>query len=126
MIKSEEEIKLIEKASEIGDKAIEAMAMYAKPGVMENELWARIMYTMISLGGDASWTGSQQLLTVCNWQWQCYAVPQHHMIEHGDVLLTEFYPRYAGYLSHPHQPIFFGKDQHISVRLYLYKLSACI
>ncbi len=109
MIKSEEEIQLIEKASDIADKAIEAMAKHAKPGVMEHELWAIIMYTVISLGGDASWTGSQHLMTVGDWLWQAYAVPQHHMIKNGDVLLTEFYPRYAGYLSHPHQPILFGE-----------------
>ncbi len=108
-IKSEEEIRLIEKASEIGDKAIEAMAKYAKPGVTENELWAQVMYTIISLGGDASWTGSSHLMTAGDWIWTAYAVAQHHMIKQGDVLVTEFYPRYAGYLSHPQQPIYFGK-----------------
>lgn len=68
------------------------------------------MYTVISLGGDASWTGSQHLMTVGDWLWQAYAVPQHHMVKNGDVLLTEFYPRYAGYLSHPHQPILFWQS----------------
>lgn len=108
-IKSEEEIKLIEKASEIADKAIETLAMYAKPGVMEQELWARIMYTIISNGGDASFAGSQHIMTTGNWVHQAWSIQQHHMIQNGDVIVTEFYPRYGGYVSHPHQPLFVGK-----------------
>ncbi len=108
-IKSEEEIKLIEKASEIGDRAIETMVMYAKPGIMEHELWARVMYTIISLGGDTGWMGSAHLMTAADWHYQGYSVQQHHMIRNGDVILTEFFPRYAGYVSHPQQPVFVGK-----------------
>jgi Xaa-Pro aminopeptidase len=108
-IKSEEEIRLIEKASEIADKAIETMVMHAKPGVLEQELWARIMYTILSEGGDSGFDGSMHIMTIGTWQFQAYPFLKHHMIKAGDVILTEFYPKYGGYTSHPHQPVFVGK-----------------
>lgn len=107
--KSEEEIKLIEKASEIADKAIETMVMYAKPGIATQEVWARIMYTILSEGGDCGIEGSTHLMTIGDWHHQAHSLLTHNIIKEGDVILTEFYPKYGGYYSHPHQPVFIGK-----------------
>ena len=41
--------------------------------------------------------------------YQASIILKHHMIKEGDVILTEFYPKYGGYISHPHQVVFIGK-----------------
>lgn len=108
-IKSEEEIRLFEKAAAVSDRAVEKMVEYLRPGVMEQEVWAQIMYTIISAGCDFSFHGSTHLMHIGRDWYQGGPLAMQHMIQEGDVCLTEFYPKVAGYSAHPHQPVFIGK-----------------
>lgn len=102
MIKSDEELKFIEKAAEIGDIGIEAMARTAQRGVRENEVQAAIINaflmndcehpTMVLIASGQDINSAQ-------------TTASHRLLRTGDMILTEMYPRYAGYYAHPNQAI---------------------
>lgn len=106
MIKSPAELKFIEKAAELGDRAIEVMARDAKKGVRESEVYANMIHEILIHGGEYPPIILMSSGPVVR---QAGYFPQQRILKEGDVILTELYPRYGGYFAHPQQPIFIGK-----------------
>lgn len=107
LCKSAEEIACIEKASEIADLGIECLMEYARPGVDEAALYAKLAETLIKHGSERSWmcfwTSGQRPKHV-----QLFT-PTPRIMQKGDYIVTEITPRYAGYVAHPHQPVVLGE-----------------
>jgi Xaa-Pro aminopeptidase len=105
-VKSREEIDALTKAVELVEKAIDAMAQTARPGVRECEVYAAMVHAMVKEGGE--------LPTMLQWS----AGPEPHgnnimptlrPLEHGDILMNEIEARWAGYVGQGVQPMFIGR-----------------
>ena len=105
-IKSQEEIEALTKAVELVEKAIDAMAQTARPGVPECEVYAAMVHAMVKDGGE--------LPTMLQWS----AGPEPHgnnimptlrPLERGDIVMNEIEARWAGYVGQGVQPMFIGR-----------------
>jgi Xaa-Pro aminopeptidase len=97
MIKSLEEIAMLEKASALSDAMYYAMVESFRPGVRECEVYADMLRALVAGGGeeDMIWLTTG-------------AYPPPHaskppsstrVVEKGDVLVTEYHSNYRGYIS---------------------------
>jgi Xaa-Pro aminopeptidase len=105
-VKSREEIDALTKAVELVEKAIDAMAQTARPGVRECEVYAAMIYAMAKEGGE--------LPTMLQWS----AGPEPHgnnimptlrPLQNGDIVMNEIEARWLGYVGQGVQPMFIGK-----------------
>lgn len=105
-IKSPEEIVLMERATQIGEAAIDTMAEVARPGVPENEVVAAMYHTMLSQGADLPimflWNSGRAMYVARE------VFTRRHPLQKGDVILTEFSPRFHGYCAHFNQSAVIG------------------
>ncbi|MEE9257385.1 MAG: Xaa-Pro peptidase family protein [bacterium] len=120
-IKSEEEVACQERASAIGDKAIEAMARAARPGVRHTEVYGEMVRVMLAEGSEPP----TMLL------WEAGQDPRHAVyappdlpLQRGDVIVNEISPKYCGYYAHPHQPVCVGKPDEELRRMFGLALAA--
>lgn len=95
LVKSAEEIKFLEKASNLAYLMYEAMVKAARPGVRECELIADMIRAHVANGGEEDHilldSGSPPLL---HGRYE----PTTHKLKKGDVIIVEYHGRYAGYL----------------------------
>ena len=104
MIKSPAEVKMLEKSGLIANKMVNALVETAKPGARENEVFAKMAYTMLAEGGEG-YLFNQLASGSIDDEW-------HHLL-HGkglplgpttrplgnrDIVITEFHSNYGGYL----------------------------
>lgn len=118
-IKSEEEIRMLEKAGELALKTVQTMVASARPGVRECELYANMVHTQISNGcepivfnllhsGPATAPlsdGLQHLVHGCEYP----GAPTTRPLRAGDLIVTEFHTSYGGYLAATEFSVFVGK-----------------
>jgi Xaa-Pro aminopeptidase len=116
LIKSEEELGCIEKASTIGDLAAEEMYRKAKIGASEEELFADMIRTMLVNGSEYPimflWSAGKYNRA------KRLTYNKKRKLRRGDVILTEYSPRYRGYYSHLQRPICIGKPDRLTRDLY--------
>lgn len=118
LIKSSEEISMLEKAGKIAGKTINKMIEMARPGVKECELYAELVKSHISNGaeaqvffllasgpidGDAG--GVKHLLHGIDQP----ITPTTRPLKDGDVVLTEFHTCYCGYMTATEFTVCVGK-----------------
>ncbi len=105
-VKSREEIDALAKAVELAEKAVDAMAQTARPGVRECEVYAAMIHAMVKEGGE--------LPTMLQWS----AGPEPHgnnimptlrPLQRGDIVMNEIEARWAGYVGQGVQPMFLGQ-----------------
>jgi Xaa-Pro aminopeptidase len=117
LIKSMEEIGMLKKSGEIARAKVETMIKMAKPGVKECELFAEMVKTEISLGGEAfvfnllasgSVTDTGYIQHLLHGRAQTLA-PTTRPLRKGDLIITEFHTSYAGYLTGCEKSVFIGK-----------------
>ena len=108
MFKSDEELLMIEKASELANIEFDALVKHARPGIRESELAAEVMYASLKAGNE---------LARDHWFIMCsgktgYPVnrrPTDKILRSGELVMTGHYTRFAGYWAHPHYAISLGK-----------------
>ena len=100
MIKDEEEIALIKKASEIAEDSLKAALDIAKDGVTETEVAGEAIYAARKLGADSIH------IYVNSGKPRIHAHPRNKKIESGDAVMVDVMPRYEGYYSDKAQTIF--------------------
>ncbi len=116
MIKSPEEITMLEKASELARKTIDTLIDSAEPGKKECEVYADMVHTQITNGGEAQiflfmssgpveGMGEKYLLHGAEQP----AVPTMRTLEVGDLIITEFHANWGGYLSAAEFSLYLGK-----------------
>jgi len=120
MVKSDEEIALMKKASEIGDAAVEAAVDIVKVGMKEYELLAEIEYVVRSKGAEDDFsllgTAPNGVGEIANEH-----PPTRREIKKGDFIALEVSPFYKGYLIQKVRNIVIGpitKDIEASYDLY--------
>ncbi len=117
MIKSPEEIGMLEKAGELARKMIDTLVRSAEPGKKECEVFADMVHTQISNGGEAQIFiflssgpvegpgDNKQLLHGA----QPFAAPTARTLEKGDLIITEFHADWGGYLAAVEFALYLGK-----------------
>jgi Xaa-Pro aminopeptidase len=125
-IKSLEEIEMLKKSGEISRLKIEAMVRMAQPGIRECELFAEMVKTDISHGGEAyvfnlltsgSVTDRGQTQHLLHGRGQPLS-PTTRPLKKGDLIMTEFHTNYGGYLTGAEKSVFIGKPPRELQRLH--------
>jgi Xaa-Pro aminopeptidase len=106
LIKSEEEIAALRKATEIAESSIKAAADTARPGRRENQVYAEMVATMVREGGE--------LPTMILWRAGAAPTrpdryPPQRQLAAGDVIINEVEAKCVGYMAQIRRPIFLGK-----------------
>lgn len=116
LIKSDEEIRFIEKATAIGDIAAEEIYREAKVGASEEVLFANMIRTMLVNGSEYPimflWSAGQYNRS------KRLTYNKRRKLVKGDVILTEYSPRYRGYYSHLQRSICIGKPDNLTQSLF--------
>jgi len=117
MSKSPEEIEMLKRSGEITRAKMEAMIRMARPGVKECELFAEMVKTEISMGGEAfvfnllasgSVTDTSCTQHLLHGRAQSLS-PTTRPLTKGDLIITEFHTSYGGYLTGYEKSVFLGK-----------------
>jgi Xaa-Pro aminopeptidase len=118
LVKSEEEIDLLRKASAIARKVIDAMIESARPGVPEAAVFAEMIRTQIANGAEPNVFnlfasgpvehGSDELWHLLHGCEQPLA-PTMRPLARGDLLIAEFHTKYGGYRCHTEFTVYLGK-----------------
>jgi len=107
IVKTPEELKRLEKAEHIGDKAFDYILGEIKPGITELQLAAKLEYRMKELGAeDKSFntivaSGLNSAMP--------HAIPSNRKIEKGDFVTMDFGCRHEGYCSDMTRTVVVGK-----------------
>ncbi len=107
IVKSDEEIRMIEKASELANIEFDALIRHARPGIRESELAAEVMYASMRAGNEI---GRDHWFIMCSGK-TGYPVnrrPTDKIIRSGELIMTGNYTRFGGYWAHPHYAISIG------------------
>jgi Xaa-Pro aminopeptidase len=106
LIKSEEEIFMLEESAKIADLAVETLINSAKAGKKDCEVYGDVIQCMLAAGSEYP----PMLI------WESGKAPLHgryypniRRLEKGDVIINEISPRWCGYWGHAHQPISIGE-----------------
>lgn len=106
IIKSPAEIAMLEKAAKLAKKTLDTMIQSAEPGKKECELFADMVHTQISNGGEPQififfssgpWDGSGDK-TLLHGTPQPVS-PTMRPLALGDIIMTEFHASWGGYLA---------------------------
>jgi len=117
MIKSPEEIEMLKKSGEISRLKLDVMAQMAVPGTRECELYAEMVKTEISHGGEAfifnlltsgSVTDTEHIQHLLHGRGQPLS-PTTRPFKKGDLIITEFHSNYGGYLTGCEKSVFIGQ-----------------
>ena len=117
MVKSEEEITMLTKASEIARRTVDTMIKVARPGITEAELYAELVKTQIVNGAEpvifhllASGPVEHSRSEI----WHLVhgaeqpAVPTRRPLQTGDLVISEFHTYYGGYLAATEFTVYLG------------------
>ncbi|MBI2370395.1 MAG: aminopeptidase P family protein [Deltaproteobacteria bacterium] len=109
MLKSAEEITLLERGAELTDLAMEGQVKATRPGVRDYDLYAAVAVAAHRAGGTLLFTklGSTSMTTpdLCI----APAYPSGRVIRRGDVVLNEISVSYAGYSGQLLRPVCVGR-----------------
>ena len=108
MIKSEEEVALIEQANRLFDTAIEAVCQRVRPGMLGVKFIHEGTRAMWEAGGDLSSTLVASCGPIAIRQHVVQELSLERAIEPGDVAILTGLARYGGYAGHSDQEITFG------------------
>jgi Xaa-Pro aminopeptidase len=108
LVKSDEELAMMEQAAATADQAIRALRDMARPGVREQELYAE-MYRALLAGGCEPASGLSMEATLR--PFHPVRKPSAHVLQDGDVVMAHVNPRYGGYFGHPHVCLTVGEPR---------------
>ena len=105
-IKSVEEISFLERSAAVIERVIATMSEVARPGITERELYAAMMQTMLSNGGELPtlfFLGSGPEVSSSSF------VPTNRALQQGDRIVNEIEAKIGGYAAQAVSPLFLGK-----------------
>ncbi len=116
LIKSPEEIRMLEKAGELARKTIDTMIHSAAPGKKECELYADMVHSQISNGAEAeifNFLSSGPVAGPDHKDLLHGAIqpitPTTRTLEAGDLIITEFHANWGGYLAGAEFSVYLGQ-----------------
>jgi Xaa-Pro dipeptidase len=105
LVKSPEEIGMLQRAAEMGDEAVQALIRSAAAGKNECEVFADVVRSMLAQGSEFPpmliWESGPRPL-------HARYYPGLRVLQKGDLIINEISPRWCGYWGHPHQPVSIG------------------
>jgi Xaa-Pro dipeptidase len=113
-VKSDEEVEVLRKSTQIIEKGVEAKVAHAKPGVVDWIVWAEAMAAMMRHGSEIPvhqhWlSGKNPIRTLTR--------PTFRPLERGDLIIDELEASWIGYRSQIVQPVFVGVADPVHVEL---------
>lgn len=106
MFKSDEEIRLIEKAAEIANIQTDAALRMVRPGVRERDIYAAMESAGLAAGAEPA--GDYATILSSGKGFPTNRRQSDRMLRAGDMLQMGIYTRYGGYWAHPHHAISLG------------------
>lgn len=114
VVKSEEEIETIRRASDIAHRMAERL-LASEAGQQECEVYADMLHEQVASGGEATVfnmldsgsttnAGTKHLLHGKG----IPVTPSHRTLEDGDVVMTEYHANWAGYLANAEKTVAIG------------------
>lgn len=102
-VKSKEEIKVLKKSIDIIELGVAAKIEWARPGIIDWEVWAAAMYAMMRAGSEIPvhqhWlSGKNPVRTLTR--------PTFRPLERGDMIIDELEASWIGYRAQQVQPVF--------------------
>jgi Xaa-Pro aminopeptidase len=119
MVKSEEEVNVLRQAGKIARKVVDAMVSTARPGVPEAAVYAEMIKTQIANGGEPNIfnlfaSGPVEHPTKELWHLlhgcEQPLMPTMRPLAEGDIIVTEWHTKYAGYRCHTEYSLYIGKN----------------
>lgn len=115
-IKSDEELEMLGRAAQLGDRMLTTCRDTARPGVKDCEVYGRMMEMMLANGGE------EPTLFL----WACDRYPYPHPfrlptirpIERGDLITCEIHPKIGGYFTHVERTFCVGEPEPEQRRIY--------
>ncbi len=107
MVKSDEELKLLEMAEHIGDMAFNDILPFIKPGISELSLAAEIEYAMKKRGAQG--LSFDTIVAAGEGSASPHHVPTDYILKEGDFVTMDFGCRYKGYCSDMTRTVVIGK-----------------
>jgi Xaa-Pro aminopeptidase len=118
LVKSEAEIEMLRRAGAIARKTIDAMVAAVRPGVAEAEVYAEMIRTQIANGAEPNVFNLLTSGPVDHPPGELWHLL--HGVEHpggptmrplsaGDIVLSEFHTRFAGYRCHTEYTVYLGE-----------------
>ena len=115
MIKSAEEIAMIERAQRCADATSEAAFATARPGTTEHEVYAEMMAAHIRNGGEVP---AMLLIGIGEAPNQTHLLPTMRELKRSDILICESEVKYGGYMAQSIEAICLGPPPQDYQRLY--------
>ena len=118
LIKSDEELRVMREGGRIARKVVDAMIDGARPGRLESELYADMVHTQIANGGEPNIFNlmtSGPVEHPPSEVWHLLhghdqpASPTMRPLAEGDLVISEFHTKYAGYLVHTEYTVYVGR-----------------
>ncbi len=97
LIKTKEELELMQKASEIADKAFEELCAFVQPGMTELDGAAELEYRLKKGGADG--VSFDTIFAAGKNSSMPHAVPGEYKLQKGDLVTVDFGCKYKGYCS---------------------------
>ena len=107
-IKSPEEVEFLEHSMQIIEKTIETMRENIRPGITEKDLYAAMIHSMLTNGGELPtlfFLGTGPEVT------QSTFVPTSRVIQMDDRVVNEIEAKYGGYASQAVSPLVLGRSK---------------
>ena len=116
LVKTDEEICFMEKASEIADKAFEELLGVIRPDMTELEGVAELEYRMKRLGAED--VSFPTIFAAGKHSSMPHAVPGDYKIQNGDFITIDFGCKYNGYCSDTTRTVVLGKASPEQKKIY--------
>ena len=112
LIKDENEIKLLQEVAAIGDKVLESVEKYFKPGITEKELAREIDYAFMALGCEG--LSFPTIVAAGENGAKPHAKPSEYQFKAGDFVTIDMGGRYKGYCGDMTRTVVIGfaDDKH--------------
>ncbi|VEU77166.1 aminopeptidase P family protein [Mycoplasmopsis columbina] len=112
IIKSNEEIQLIQKAVDISLDAYAELIEWVKPGMTEKEVAARLNYLMKLKGADKE--SFDEIVATGKYSAEPHHHPTDEVLKEGDLLKVDFGALYKGYSADITRTIVLGGNENVS------------
>ncbi len=122
IIKNEQELRWLEKAESIGDAAFSYILGELKPGITEQEIAAKLEYSMRSHGAEG--TSFDTIVAAGCHSAMPHAVPSEKKLVQGDFVTMDFGCKYHGYCSDMTRTVVIGKASERQKEVYHVVLEA--
>lgn len=97
LVKTEDEIQIIKKASAIATQTMDKVAEMVEPGIKQNEIAATAEHEMRLNGAEE--TATRTFVASGSGTQADHSPASNRQIENGDLVLVDIHPRFKGYSS---------------------------